>query len=47
VPIALQEEVSNELARMVSEGIIEPTDASKWVSSMVVLPKAAGGVRIC
>jgi hypothetical protein len=47
VPIALQEEVSKELARMVSEGILEPIDASKWVSNMVVVPKAAGGVRIC
>jgi hypothetical protein len=32
---------------MMSEGILEPIVASKWVSNMVVVPKAAGGVRIC
>jgi hypothetical protein len=46
VPIALQEEVSKELARMVSEGILQPIDASKWVSNMMVVPKAAGTMRI-
>ncbi len=47
VPIALQEEVSKELGRMVSEGILEPIDASEWVSNMVVVRKPTGGVRIC
>ena len=47
VPIALQSDVSTELNRMVDEGILEPIDASEWVSNMVVVRKPTGGVRIC
>lgn len=32
---------------MLEEGILEPIDASEWISNMVIGPKAAGGVRIC
>ena len=47
VPIALQDEVNKELGRIVNEGILEPIDASVWVSNMVVVRKPTGGVRIC
>ena len=47
VPIALQDEVAQELKRMVYDGILEPIDAGEWVSNMVVVWKLIGGVRIC
>lgn len=47
VPLALQAEVVSELERMLAEGILEPIDASEWVSNMVIVRKSSGGVRIC
>ncbi len=47
VPLALSDDVSKELGRMVKEGILEPIDTSEWVSNMVVVRKASGGIRIC
>ena len=47
VPIALHDDVAQELKRMVDDGILEPIDAGEWVSNMVVVRKPTGGVRIC
>ena len=47
VPLELQSEVISELGRMVATGILEPIDANEWVSNMVIVRKASGGVRIC
>ena len=44
VPLALQPEVISELERMVVAGILESIDASEWVSNMVIVRKASGGV---
>ena len=32
---------------MVSQGIIEPTDSSPWLSNLVVVWKKSGGLRLC
>ena len=32
---------------MVSQGIIEPTDSSPWLSNLVVVRKKSGGLRLC
>ena len=45
--LALRDEVSQELQCMVSQGIIEPTDSSPWLSNLVVVRKKFGGLRLC
>ncbi|KAL0150690.1 hypothetical protein M9458_053994, partial [Cirrhinus mrigala] len=47
VPLALWEGVSAELQRLLSAGIIEPVDASTWVSNLVVATKKSGALCIC
>jgi hypothetical protein len=48
VPIALQEKLRNELFRMTELDVIEPVDTpSEWVSSLVVVEKPNGKLRIC
>ena len=47
-PVALQQTVKTELKVMVNQAIIAPvTEPTKWVSSMVVVPKKNGKVRVC
>ncbi|XP_062513453.1 uncharacterized protein LOC134189228 [Corticium candelabrum] len=38
---------AHEPQRMVSQGIIEPTDSSPWLSNLVVVRKKSGGLRLC
>lgn len=40
-------EVSAELKRLLQAGIIEPVDASEWVSPLMVAQKHRGGIRHC
>ena len=47
MPLALQPEMISELERMVVAGILEPIDASEWVSNTVIVRKPSGGLRIC
>ena len=48
VPIPLFPKVKQELARMEAMGVIEKVDAlTEWCSSIVVVPKSNGKVRIC
>ena len=48
LPVALREIVKTELDAMTVKGIITPvTEPTKWVSSMVVVQKKNGKVRIC
>jgi hypothetical protein len=47
VPLALQDDVIKEIDRMVRDNVLEPIDASAWVSNMVVCRKSSGGIRIC
>ena len=48
VPIPLRKKVEEELARMVSSGVISRVEQpSQWCAGMVVVPKKSGAVRIC
>ena len=47
VPISLRQKVSQELEKLVDNDIIEPVDRSEWVSNVVVVQKASGGIRLC
>ncbi|KAJ8046478.1 hypothetical protein HOLleu_05158 [Holothuria leucospilota] len=48
LPLAAREKVSAELARLEKDGVIERvTDATEWVSPIVVAYKKSGKVRIC
>ena len=47
VPYALRDKVNKELDRLVSEGIIEPVNHSKWAAPMVPVLKQDSNVRIC
>ncbi|KAK2572006.1 Uncharacterized protein P5673_003431 [Acropora cervicornis] len=47
VPVALREQLRAELDRMVQQNIIAPvTTPTKWVSSLVVVPKKTGKLMI-
>ena len=47
LPLALRDEVSKELKRMLDEGIIEQIDTSRWLSNVVVVRKKSGDIRLC
>ena len=48
VTVALREKVKAELDRMENLNVISKVDEpTKWVNSMVVVPKPNGAVRIC
>ncbi|KAM9314785.1 LOW QUALITY PROTEIN: sodium channel and clathrin linker 1-like [Pholidichthys leucotaenia] len=47
LPLALWAEVSAELNRLLESGVIERTDASPWISNLVVAKKKGGGVIPC
>ena len=48
VPFAVQEPLRQELERLVTKGILETVDVpTDWVSSMVVVKKANGKIRLC
>ncbi|KAJ8346766.1 hypothetical protein SKAU_G00281670 [Synaphobranchus kaupii] len=47
VPLALRDGVTDELKRLQADGIIEPIDASPWVSNLVIARKKSGGLRVC
>ena len=47
VPLALWDGVTQELQRLQAEGIIEPINASPWVSNLVIAKKKSGGLRLC
>ena len=47
VPLALRDGVTQELQRLQADGIIEPIDASPWVSNLVIARKKSGGLRVC
>ncbi len=46
-PLAMREEVTAELVKLQAQGIIEPVDASPWVSNLTVAKKKSGGLRVC
>lgn len=47
LPLCVRQDVSNEIQRLLKAGIIEPIDASPWVSPLVVTKKKQGAVRMC
>ena len=47
LPMAVREEVSTELQRLLDADIIERVDASEWVSPLVVSRKPSGQIRLC
>ncbi|KAJ7991327.1 hypothetical protein DPEC_G00296170 [Dallia pectoralis] len=46
-PLALRDAVTQELQRLQADGIIEPIDASPWVSNLVIARKKSGELRVC
>ena len=48
VPVALQQELKNKLDELVEQGIIVPeTEPTDWVSSLTVVKKPSGKLRLC
>ena len=48
IPVSQIEAVNNELDRMLEQDIIEEvTEASPWVSNLVIVPKKWGDIRVC
>ena len=48
VPVAIRDKLKEELKRMVKLGVIEGVEEpTEWVSSMVVVTKPNGSLRVC
>ena len=48
IPLSQMEVVSDEIDKMLDNGVIEKsTKPSPWVSNIVVVPKQSGGIRLC
>lgn len=47
VPLALRDEVAGELNNLLEAGIIEPVNASPWISNLVPVRKKTGKLRLC
>lgn len=47
VPLIIKDEVKVLIKDMLDTGIIEPVEASEWVSPVVILKKADGKLRFC
>jgi Reverse transcriptase (RNA-dependent DNA polymerase) len=47
LPFAYREAVEKDLNRLITDGIIEPVEVSKWAAPIVVVPKPGGKVRLC
>lgn len=47
VPLAMHDQVTTELQGMLTADLIEPIDASPWVSNLVIVKKRSGGIRLC
>ncbi|XP_054759514.2 uncharacterized protein K02A2.6-like [Lytechinus pictus] len=47
LPFAVRDKVSTELQRLVKADIIEPVESSEWISSLVVVNKKNGDIRLC
>lgn len=48
VPVALRDRLKETLDQLSEQGIVAPvTEPTSWVSSMVVVPKSDGKLRIC
>lgn len=47
IPLVLRDDVTAELTKLLEAGIIEPVDASPWISNLVIGKKKSGGLRVC
>ena len=47
VPYALQTKVEKELARLETDGVIQPVQFSRWAAPIVPVVKQDGSIRIC
>ena len=48
VPVALRETLHNTLTELTEQGIIEPVQRpTAWISSLVIVPKKNGKLRLC
>ena len=47
IPLALRDDVSAELTKLLDLGIIESVNASPWISNLVIAKKKSGGLRVC
>jgi hypothetical protein len=48
VPVALKDKIKNELDTLVEKDIISQVDVpTDWISSMVVVTKSSGKIRLC
>ncbi|KAK0134339.1 Retrovirus-related Pol polyprotein from transposon 17.6 [Merluccius polli] len=47
LPFSVREAVSQEIKRLVEQDIIEPVEASEWISPIVVIKKKDNGIRLC
>ena len=48
VPVPVREKVRKKLDELESDGVLTPvTEATDWVSSMVIVQKPSGQIRIC
>ena len=48
VPISLHKKLKDELDRMVRLEVIQPIDEpTEWVSSLVIIEKPDGRIRVC
>lgn len=47
IPMLVREEVLKELEKLVNTNIIEPVEASDWVSPIVVARRSNGKIRLC
>ena len=48
IPLAIKEPLKKEIDRLVCQGILKPVDTpTDWVSSMVVVLKSNGKIRLC
>lgn len=47
LPLALRDDVTAELHKLLEAGIIERVNASPWISNLVVAKKKTGGLRPC
>lgn len=47
VPLALRSKVDAALDKLIDQGVLEPTDHSKWETPIVVPIKPDGTIRIC